>query len=122
MRVNTVYGWITACISCDHTVMLALLLILILSLGQDCNHISGLIFVEKHVTDDNLPSVLSKTSQPRYVWTQPPKKEVLPAHAQGMTLVKPALSDVKPTQEDTVCILRSNFEDILCTAHSIPKL
>ena len=66
MRVNTVYGWITACMSCDHTVMLALLLILILSLGQDCNHISGLIFVEKHVTDDNLPSVLSKTSQPRY--------------------------------------------------------
>ena len=64
--MNTVYGWITHCMSYDHTVMLALLLILNLSLGQDCNHISGLIFMEKHVTDDNLSTVLSKTSQPRY--------------------------------------------------------
>ena len=39
-----------------------------------------------------------------------------------MTLVKPARRDVKPTQEDTVCILQSNFEDILFTAHLIQKL
>ena len=59
--------------------------------------------------DNKLPTELSKTSQPM-AWNQPPKKEVLPARAQDMTFVKPAHSDVTPTQEDTVCISQSNFD------------
>ena len=60
--------------------------------------------------DNKLPTELSKTSQPIMTWNQPPKKEVLPARAQDMTSVKPAHSDVMPTQDDTVCISRCDFD------------
>ena len=55
-----------------------------------------------------LPTELSKTSQPM-AWNQPAKK-VLPARAQEMNFVKPTHGDIKPTQEDSVCILRSDFD------------
>ena len=67
------------------------------------------VLPEKHVGDNKLPTELSKTSQPM-TWNQPSKKEILSARAQDTTFVKPAHSDVTPTQEDTVSISWSNFD------------
>ena len=43
-------------------------------LGQACNHIAALLFfIDYHANDEELPSELSKTSQPM-AWHQLPKK------------------------------------------------
>ena len=67
---------------------------------------------------DKLPTNLSKTLK-LMTWNQPLKKEVLLAHAWDMIFVKPAHSDVKHATEDTVCILRSDFDPRHPTHHTL---
>ena len=80
-------------------------------LGQACNHIAALLFfIDYHANDEELPSELSKTSQPM-AWHQPPKKIVSPECARNMKFVKPSHGDTPRSETQGVSeIKRSSFD------------
>ena len=81
-------------------------------LGQACNHVAALLFfVEHHAQNNELPTEVSKTSQPMK-WNQPPKKLVPPTCANDMVFVKPSHGRM----EENVHILHSSF-DPRCSCH-----
>ena len=80
-------------------------------LGQACNHIAALLFfIDYHANDEELPSELSKTSQPM-AWHQPPKKIVSPECARNMKFVKPSHGDTpRSDAQEITRIKRSLFD------------
>jgi len=74
-------------------------------LGQACNHVAALLFfIEHHAQSDELPTEVSKTSQPMK-WNLPPKKLVPPTCANDMIFVKPSHGRV----EENMCIPQGSF-------------
>ena len=69
-----------------------------------------LFFIDYHANDEELPSELSKTSQPM-TWHQPPKKTVSPESARNMKFVKPCHGDTPRSDiQEISAIKRSSFD------------